>query len=253
MEAFRLGLSTILAKKTIFVWVVLLLVGSQVFPWLTPWEEKPSLLEPARAQTAWGLTWLFVLCWGLAQAASFGDHWASRGILEYLRCLGTGRYARLFQVWASCCTVCLLFTSLTWSVSVFTALPRDRTEAAMWVATNFQYGWLLMLAMAPLLLLAISLGTRLNATTAYCIAAGIGFYGLVAIGYLDLFVTRTGSGLLQFVYLVSPHYHLADLTDRLVFKMGALELASFLKTSLYLTGVGCVWAGVSCLLYRDRK
>lgn len=253
MEAFRLGLSTILARKTVFVWVVLLLVGSQVFPWLTPWEEKPSLLEPARAQTAWVLTWLFVLGWGLGQAASFGDQWASRGVLEYLRCLGKGRYARLFQVWASCCAVCLGFVGLAWAVSVITALPGDRAEAGMWLATNLQYGWLLMLAMAPLLLLAISLGTRLSATAAYCISAGIGVYGLVAIGYLDLFIGDSGSGFLRFLYLVSPHYHLADLTDRLVFKMGALEFAPFLQTSLYLTGVGCVLTGISCLLYRDRK
>lgn len=253
MEAFRLGISTILARKTIFIWILLLIVGSQIFPWLTPWEEKPSLLEPARAQTAWAIAWLFVLGWGLSQAAAFGDQWASKGILEYLRCQSQRRFSRLFQLWGTCLAACSIFVLLTFLISIATALPQSRAEAGMWIATNLQYAWLFLLAMGPLFLLAIALGTRFNATAAYTLSLGIALYGLIAIGYLDLFLAEGDNWFLDLVYLLSPHYHLADLTDRLVFKMGALESAAFLQTSCYLLGVGCVVTGTSCLLYREQK
>lgn len=253
MEAFRLGIHTILARKTIFIWILLLIVGSQAFPWLTPWEEKPSLLEPARAQTAWAIAWLFVLGWGLFQAASFGDEWASKGILEYLRCQGQRRFGRLFQLWGSCLAAFISFVAAALMVSIVTAMPHSAVEARMWIATNLQYAWLLMLAMGPLFLLAIALGTRFNAAAAYTVSVGIALYGLIAIGYLDLFLAEGDNWFLDLVYLMSPHYHLADLTDRLVFKMGALETAPFLQITGYLLGVGCVVTGVGCLVYREKK
>lgn len=224
-----------------------------MFPWLTPWEEKPSLVEPARAQTAWIIAWLFALSWGISQAASFGDQWSSKGVLEYLSCLGKSRLGRLLQLWGSLLAACSACVALAVLISVTTALPHARAEAGMWVATNLQYAWLFMLVMGPLLLLATALGTRLSATAAYCLVAGMAFYGLVAIGYLDLFVAKGGNPLIQFVYLISPHYHLADLSERLVFKMGALEFVPFLQITTYLLGIGCLVAGAGCLLYRERK
>lgn len=253
MEALRLSITTIIARKTVFIWIALLLVGSLVFPLLIPWEEKPSLLEPARAQTAWSLAWLFILGWGLYQAATFGDQWASKGLLEYFRSMGVSRFGRLLQLWAGCLAFCLAFLAIALLVSLATAMPHSRSEAGMWILTNLQYAWLFALAMSPLVMLAIALGTRLNATAAYCITAGLAIYGLFAIAYLDFFLSQSGNPFFDLVFLLSPHYHLADLTDRLVFKMGALDAATFVQTTLYLAGLGSVTTAASCLLYRECK
>ena len=67
MKLYLLSLNTIICKKTVFVFAILLLVLPWVLPHLTPWEEKPSLLEPARAQTAWALLWISGFAWLLYQ------------------------------------------------------------------------------------------------------------------------------------------------------------------------------------------
>ena len=114
-------------------------------------------------------------------------------------------------------------------------------------------GLWLALAMGPLLLFATALGTRLNATAAYCITVGLAIYGLFGIAYLDFFLSQSGNPFFDLIFVVSPHYHLADLTDRLVFKMGALDFVAFATTSAYLAGLGCIVATASYFIYRDRK
>lgn len=253
MEALKLSIATVLARKTYFIWIAFLLMGTLFLPYLTPWEEKPSLLQPARAQTAWAIAWLFVLGWGFYQAASFGDKWAADGILDFLRTTTKLRITRLAQLWSGSLIFFAGFLVLAISLSVFTAMPKATSEAWMWIATNLQYAWLFALAMGPLLLFATALGTRLNATAAYCITAGLAVYGLFGIAYLDFFLSQSGNAFIDFLFVISPHYHLADLTDRLVFKMGALDFATFMKTSAYLAGLGCIITGASYCLYRDRK
>ncbi|MFT5469966.1 MAG: hypothetical protein ACI8UO_005090 [Verrucomicrobiales bacterium] len=253
MEALKLSVATILVRKTYFIWVAFLLVGTLVFPYLTPWEEKPSLLQPARAQTAWAIAWLFVLGWGLYQAASFGDKWAADGILDYLKSTSRRKFARLGQLWSTSLIFLGAFVLIAFGLSLATAMPKASTEAWMWVWTNLQYAWLFILAMGPLLLFATALGTRLNATAAYCLTAGLGIYGLFGIAYLDFFLSQTENAFFDFLFLISPHYHLADLSDRLVFKMGALDTETFLHTSAYLAGLGAIISSASYFLYRDRK
>lgn len=253
MNLYKLTLTTIITRKTFIIFAVLFLVLPIVLPLVTPWEEKPQLLEPARAQTAWGMLWLLALGWLFFQAASFGDRWASRGVLEYLKTLGTGRLSQLLQIWASCLTPFLGFVAGVVAISLLFAMPGDPEEAKMWVATNFQYAWLFMLVVSPLSLLAIALGTRLNATAAYVITGVVALYGLFGVGYLDFFLSQSGQPMLDLLYVISPHYHLADLTNRLVFKLGALDSVSFVNSSIYLAGLGCVLTGFACVLFREKK
>jgi hypothetical protein len=253
MNLYKLTLATIVTRKTFVIFAVLFLLLPLLMPLLTPWEEKPQLLEPARAQTAWSMLWLLALGWLFYQGASFGDKWASRGVLEYLKTLGTGRISQLMQIWLSCLTPFVGFVVGVVAISLLFAMPADPTESKMWVATNLQYAFLFMLVVAPLVLVAIALGTRINATAAYVITGMLAFYGLFGIGYLDFFLSRTDHAFFDFIYLISPHYHLADLTNRLVFKLGALGTSTFVNSSLYLAGLGLLLAGVSCVLYREKK
>lgn len=253
MSLYKLTLTTILTRKTFLIFAVMFAILPLMLPLLTPWEEKPQLLEPARAQTAWSMLWLLALGWLLYQAASFGDRWASRGVLEYLKTLGNGRISQLFQIWLSCLTPFAGFVVGVVAICLLFAMPADGEEARMWVATNLQYALLFLLVVCPLCLVAIALGTRINATAAYVITGTLAIYGLFGIGYLDFFLSQSGQPVLDFVYVISPHYHLADLTSRLVFKLGALDAKTFFGSAAYLSGVGIVLVAIACSLFREKK
>ncbi|MCB1234525.1 MAG: hypothetical protein KDM91_05595 [Verrucomicrobiae bacterium] len=253
MNLYKLTLTTIVTRKTFAIFLVLFALLPVFLPLMTPWEEKPQLIEPARAQTAWSMLWLLALGWLFYQAASFGDKWASQGVLEYLKTLGTGRLSQIGQIWLSVLTLFAGFLALVVAICLIFAMPGDRVEAKMWVTTNLQYAWLFLLVVAPLTMLAVALGTRINATAAYVITTCVALYGLFGIGYLDFFLSQTGSPLFDFLYVVSPHYHLADLTNRLVFKLGSLAGGAFWNITAYLFGLALLMAAASCLLFREKK
>jgi hypothetical protein len=253
MNLYRLTLTTILTRKTFAVFAVLFLVLPLALPLLTPWEAKPQLIEPARAQTVWSMLWLLALGWMFYQAAAIGDRWASHGILEYLKTLGAGKFSQMLQIWLSCLTFLAGFLALVLSISLLFAMPGNSQEARMWVAMNLQYAWFFLLVVAPLTALAAALGTRFNAVVAYMVTAGLAIYGLFGIGYLDFFLSKTGHPFFDLLYIASPHYHLADLTERLIFKLGAVEVSSFWNITLYLAGLGLFTVAAAYALFRERK
>lgn len=253
MELYRLTLASILNRKTFAIFAVMLLTLPFVLPLMTPWETKPSLLEPARAQTAWTLLWVTALGWLLFQGAMIGDRWSSHGLLEYFKTLGVSRRRQMAQLWLSCFTVFAGLALIAFGISTFTAMPGDPVEARHWVATNLQYLLLFFLVTGPLLVLAISLGTRLNGAAAYAITVGLALYGLFGIGYLEVFLADNRNAVLNLVYILSPHYHLSDLTSRLVFKLGAIPWGELGQIALYLGGLGLFIVGISFPLYRETK
>ena len=185
MKLYLLSLNTIVCKKTIFVFATLLLVLPWLLPHLTPWEEKPSLLQPARAQTAWALLWVCGFAWLLYQGATLGNQHFRNGILQYFKTTGMGRGRQLLQITAGCLTGFLLLVLITLGVSLFGAMPADPYEAKHWLILNFQYAFLFGGVIVPLLLLAVSLGTRINSVVAFLVSSGIGLYGLAGLTYLD--------------------------------------------------------------------
>lgn len=253
MELYRLTLASILTRKTFLIFAILLVALPFALPVMTPWESKPTILEPARAQAAWALLWVTAIGWLLFQGATISDRWASHGILEYFKTVGVSRFGQIAQIFLSCVTVFAIFLAISFAISTFTAMPGDPVESKHWLATNAQYAFLFMLVTAPLLVLAISLGTRLNGAAAYAISAGLALYGLVGIGFLEVFLADNDNFVLNIVYIFSPHYHLSDLTSRLVFKLGALPMVELMKISAYLGGLGIVISGISYKLFRVGK
>jgi len=253
MELYRLTLASILSRKTFAIFAALLLVLPFALPYMTPWESKPSLLEPARAQMAWMLLWTAAIGWLLFQGATIGDKWASHGILEYFKTLGVSRWRQMAQLWLSCFTVFGGMVLITFIISTFTAMPGDPIEARHWLATNFQYVLLFLLVIAPLLALSISLGTRFNGAAAYAFTIALALYGLFGIGYLEIFLADNDNPVLNLIYLVSPHYHLSDLTSRLVFKLGAIPWLEMGRLSAYLGGIGLVTTGLAYQFFREGK
>jgi len=253
MELYKLTLASILNRKTFAIFALLLIALPFVLPIMTPWETKPSLLEPARSQAAWGLLWVAALGWLLFQGATIGDRWASNGILEYFKTLGVSRFRQIAEIWASVFTIFIGFALITFVISTFTAMPGDPVEARHWMHTNLQYLGLFLIVTAPLLVFAIALGTRINGAAAYAVSVGFALYGLFGIGYLEVFLADNTNLLLNLVYILSPHYHLADLTSRLVFKLGAIPAAEVAQIAAYLGGIGIFLIGLSFPLYREGK
>lgn len=253
MELYRLTLASILTRKTFVIFGFLLLALPFVLPLMTPWEGKPTLLEPARAQMAWAMLWFSAFAWLLFQGATIADRWASHGILEYFKTLGVPRWRQMAQVWLACFTVFAGMVLLGFLISTFTAMPGDEVEARHWLVTNLQYLLLFLLVVAPLLALSIGLGTRFNGAAAYAATLGLALYGLVGIGYLEIFLVDNQSALLNFLYLASPHYHLADLTSRLVFKLGALPGVELARIATYLGGIGLVTLALAYPCFREGK
>lgn len=253
MELYKLTLVSILTRKTFAIFAILLLALPFVLPVMTPWESKPSLLEPARAQMSWMLLWAAAIGWLLFQGATIGDRWSSHGILEYFKTLGFSKRRQMMQMWLSCFTVFGGMILITFVISTFTAMPGDALEARHWLITNLQYLLLFILVVAPLLILSISLGTRFNGAAAYAITIGLALYGLFGIGYLEVFLADNKNVFLNLLYLVSPHYHLSDLTSRLVFKLGAVPWSELGRIATYLGGIALVTVGLSYQLYREGK
>ena len=133
------------------------------------------------------------------------------------------------------------------------AMPSDKIEATAWVYTVLQSGFLFTLVFSSLLVLAIGLGTRIGLAGGYLVSFGMALYGLYGVGYMDLFFQVRKDVFLETLWTFSPHYHLSDLTARLVFKSGNLPLESFLQISLYLGGLLLIHLGVSYLSFKPSS
>ena len=253
MELYKLTLASLLTRKTFAIFAFILIVFPFVLPIMTPWETKPSLLEPARAQTAWVLLWIAAFGWLIFQGATVGDRWSSNGILEYFKTIGVTKHKQIAQIWLSCFTIFSGFAIITFVISTFTALPGNPIEAEHWVITNIQYLFLFLLVVAPLLVLAIALGTRINGAAAYAVTISLALYGMFGIGHLEVFIADNNNPVLNLLYVVSPHYHLSDLTSRLVFKLGAVPAGELAQIASYLGGLALLTLGISYPLYQEGK
>ena len=58
--------------------------------------------------------------------------------------------------------------------------------------------------------------------------------------------------ILHGIWTLSPHYSFADLTQRLVFKTGALPVSAFINMTLYFGGILAFYAGLSRLCFRTK-
>ena len=122
----------------------------------------------------------------------------------------------------------------------------------MWGILNLQYASLFLLVLAPLLALATALASRFGGITGFAITLGVTLYGLYGVGYLDSMLKLEANPILHGVWLFSPHYSFADLTERLYFKTGALPAGAFWSLTGYFAGILAVYTGISRLCFRTK-
>ena len=251
MGLYKLTLATIFHRK---VWVVALLcvfLFPIILPHLTPVDVNPALLEPARAQAAWYTLWVVSILWGLFQAARFGDDTASSAMGSYFLSRGTKRISQMAQIWLACVTFLLPLLLVTLAICLIGALP-EAAEEGIWIAMNFQYALIYVITIVPLILLAISLGSRFGGMISYLVSAGLWVYGMYGVGYLRMMTEIRANALSDWIYLISPHYHLSDMTPRLMFMQGAMLSNEYLEVLTYFAGVALMLMALSVFAYKAK-
>ena len=252
MPLFRLSLAGLIARGS--CWLVL--VGAALFIWmvplLTPWDENPQILQPARAQAAWIYAWLMLFTWLPFQASALGHRMRREGVLEHLLASGVGRVRQCIQlsmaIWFCMLAILIVVVvfCLTW------CLPNKMEEAQMWVNLVLQYSLLFVLCASPLIMLAVALGTCTAEIIAFLVPTGLLFMGFFASNWLAPILGGSESVTLQSLWLALPHYHLADLTPRLVFKMGALPAADYIDIVCVLGMQGMALKLLGLWFFRAR-
>lgn len=248
MNLFKITLKTLLVRKA---WVVALFcIGALPFllPILVPSEFALGLVEPARAQAAWVLLWLVTTFWLFGQAARQGDQNVKSGLGTYFHSMGQGSVRQLCEVWLAHAAILVPLVLVAVLVCCLGAAPEGNVSS--WVMTNLQYGVLFLLVVLPLMMLATALGSRFGTLIGYLFTVGITFYGLYGVGYLEVATKVEENGFIRLLYAVSPQYHLADLTEQLVFQMGHLKSSLFLNIFAYLGGLSLITSAGSFLAYR---
>ena len=252
MRLFRLTFATIFQRKAWVLCALAVTVLPFALPMISSATEKPVLVQPARILAAWGTLWICTIVWGLFTAAREGEMNAKTGVGEYFQTTGVSGTRQLFEIWLAVFCYVLPLAVITAAICQFGAAPSDAAERGMWWTLNFQYLTLFLLVTGPLLALATAIASRFGGITGFAVTLGVALYGLYGVGYLENMLKLETNPLLHGVWLFSPHYSFADLTQRFLFKAGALPADAFRGMILYFAGILAVYAGLSRLCFRTK-
>jgi hypothetical protein len=252
MRLFKLTLATIFRRKTWAICALLVVAFPFLFQLLSSAPENPAMLKPTIAQATWVMAWVATLFWGFFAAAKAGESNARSGLGEYFRTTGVSATRQLLEIWAAVAVYVAPLGLAAALVCIFAASPAHPDERVMWININFQYALLFALVVAPLIALAIAVASRFGSLTGFLASAGLGLYGLYGVGYLKMLLQVETNPVLQWVWTVSPHYHFADPTERLRYKMGAIEWSQFPLLLLYFAGIFLLYTAFSRLLFRTK-
>ncbi|MGJ8645159.1 MAG: hypothetical protein ACSHX9_17285 [Luteolibacter sp.] len=250
MRLFKLTFATIFRKKAWAVCLFAVLVLPFALPMVSSASEKPILVQPARIQAAWATLFVCTMVWGFFAAARLGESNTKSGTGEYFRTTGLSATRQLFEIWLALFSYVAPLALLATAVCIFSAMPSEASEKAMWWTLNFQYLSLFLLVFAPLLALACALASRFGGICGFGITFFLTVYGLYGVGYLDNMLKLEENSALQALWLYSPQYRFADLTQRLYFKTGALSGDVFANMVFYFTAILAVHTGISRLCFR---
>jgi len=253
MRIFKLSLATIIAHN---IWIIALFAFifiPSLLPYLTPWKADPTIIAPARAQTAWVILWLFTLFWLLYAAADLGQSLSHKGLGTYFFSQKEGDFRQISEIWAACLIFLLGMIFVAVAVTLIGAMPSKSVEKGQWIVLNIQYASLFFLTAAPLVCLSIGLASRFGTTFGYIVSLALGCYGLYGVDFLGMITKLEGSTLFDWVYILSPHFRLADLTERLVFKSGPLITGQFFMIFSYLGCFATIVVLVGYLTYTKKS
>lgn len=252
MRLFKLTLATIYRRKSWAICGLLVLAFPFLLTQLSSGTENPAMLKPALAQAAWSMAWLGAIFWGFFTAARTGESNARSGLGEYFQTTGISPTRQLLEMWLAISVYIAPLGLGAALVCVLAASPSLPDERSMWLATNLQYSLLFVLVLAPLIALAIAIASRFGSITGFITSAGICTYGLYGANYLKNYIDIEANPILQWIWQASPHYHFADPTERLRYKLGAIEWSQFPLLIAYFVGIFLLYTAVSRLVFRTK-
>lgn len=252
MRLFKLTLTTLFRQKTWLVGAFLVLVMPFILPMISVATENAGATKPALAQAAWSMAWLTAIFWGFFAAARSGENLSRSGLGEYFQTTGISATRQLAEIWAAILVYVAPLGIAAALVTIFAASPAKPDERAMWLANNIQYAILFIVVIAPLIALAIAVASRFGGITGFLTTAGICVYGLYGVGYMKMLLNIEQNSLLSWVWSVSPHYHFADPTERLRYKMGAIEWSEFPTLVTYFIGIFLLYTAFSRVIFRVK-
>jgi len=250
MRLFKLTFSTIFTRKAWVICLIAILLVPFVLPEISSASEKPILIQPARIQAAWATLMICSLFWGLYSAARLGESNAQSGTGEYFRTAGVSPTRQLLEIWLALFCFIVPMALIATGICLFAAMPSNPAEQEMWWVLNLQFLVLFLLVIGPLLALACSLASRFGGISGFGVTFFLWIYGLYGVGYLDNMLKLEANAALQAIWLYSPQYRFADLTQRLYFKTGALSADVFANMVLYFSAILAIHTGISRLTFR---
>lgn len=219
-------------RSSLLVCLIIPLLGWSL-PLLPPWQTQATLLQPARVQTTWILSWLSLVLFFLFQAASLGRELSACGLLEHSEA-ATRKWSRaLFPIlgsvgsWVAAALLPVL--ALTWACR-----PALAAEAAAWNVLLLQQALLFAISAPGLLGLAAAIGTRFSQAVACLAPLFLWLVGWALSPWLESWLLQVLPGLGGMLIHLLPRYDLADLTARLAFKLGPVPTAPFAHICLVL-------------------
>jgi hypothetical protein len=252
MRLYKLTVATIFQRKSWVICAFAVAVLPFLLPLISSATERPILVQPARIQAAWGILWICALLWGLFTASREGENNAKSGIGEYFQTTGISAARQLFEIWLATFTFIAPLVIIAACICQFAAAPADPIERSMWLVLNVQYILLFLLVIAPLLALATAIASRFGGIAGFVFTFFLTVYGLYGVGYLDSMLKVEQNPFLRSVWLFSPHYHFADITQRLFFKSGPIATSAFYTMILYFAAILAVYTGISRLCFRTK-
>lgn len=252
MRLFKLTLTTLFRQKTWLVGAFLVLVMPFILPHISVATENPGAAKPALAQAAWSMAWLTAIFWGFFAAARTGENLSRSGLGEYFQTTGMSATRQLAEAWAAILVYVAPLGIAAAMITIFAASPAKADERTMWIANNIQYAILFAIVVAPLIALAIAVASRFGGITGFLTTAGICVYGLYGVGYMKMLLHIEENSLLSWLWNVSPHYHFADPTERLRYKMGAIEWSEFPTLVTYFIGIFLLYTALSRVVFRVK-
>jgi hypothetical protein len=252
MRLYRLTTTTLFRRNSWIICVFAVGVMPFLLTQISSGTENEVLKKPAIAQATWAMALLSAIFWGFFTAAKQGESNARSGLGEYFLTTGVSASRQLFEMWLSVFTFLAPLPLLSAAICMLAASPAAPDERSMWIATNFQYATLFLIVMAPLVALASAVASRFGSLTGFLTSSGLAIYGLYGVGYLKLLGNLEDNPALKWIWAASPHYHFADPTERLRYKLGAIAWDKFPLLLAYFGGILLVYAAISRLVFRTR-
>lgn len=235
-KILKLSLISSVRQKTVFIVLLLLAVAPFVFQQMTNFVADPSVIHPARAQAAWQMAWAAACIWLVYHAANLGGEHVRSRLGEYFLSSGVSKSSQLCGLWLTTMLFAVLIVVVPVVVCLVAAAPSGDTEFRHWVVLNLQHAVFFLIIVGTVNQLVVAVAARFGALVGYTSGLFLylsGFYLVLAVEKVvlskDLFA-------LDALYVMLPHFYLADLTHRFVHQQGALTTLEFFGVFEYLAG-----------------